>query len=62
MPEVKSGFPKGRWKCKECGNTNGRIFTVCQSCEMKRDLENAVAYGKTIDTFMDSIFKTRIFL
>ena len=59
MPKVKFGFPKGRWTCKKCGDTNGRIFTYCESCQMKRDLENAVAYGKTIDTFMDSIFNQK---
>ena len=59
-------------RCTQCGkvdsdyteeerNTPGLLCGKCRALklELDKDLENAVAYGKTIDTFMDSIFNPK---
>jgi len=37
LEELITTYKQKLQSLKECGNTNGRIFTVCQSCEMNRD-------------------------
>lgn len=59
-------------RCTKCGktedgyteeerNTPGLLCPKCESLklEMNRDLENAIAYGKTMDMFLDGIFNQK---